>query len=529
MDCKELADLLSDKVLAELTSHERAVVAAHVAECSACKQEWGLDQESQDLHVAAGILDTHNSVKDAVMARINGGDAVPERQGGPKKLDGYELLGKLGRGGMGVVYKARQISVDRIVAVKILPQRLSRNEVYLERFFREARSAAKMNHSNIVQAFDAGFDRGYHYFVMEYIDGPTVADRLVSDGALSEREALTITRGVVAALVHAEQYGIVHRDIKPENIMLTSSGVVKVTDLGLAKSTVADNSITLEGHTIGTPYYMSPEQARGEKHLDTRSDIYSLGATLFRMVTGTVPFGGETPAVVLAKRLTEPTPSPQERRPGLSNAISSLILRMMAKDANRRTCSARELLADIDTILAGKTPPSEAPTRVSRPRSRRRVSPKAPSRVPIYIGVGLALLLLLVIGVTMNQSSGPSPEERAAAEIDKIKHSKDLAARKAWQDIEHYAEAQITATRAERLLAMIDDFDNKHRETGTWETARGKLDELRTAEEMLAQGLLKPESNQACQAGAERFRDCANELACDLDAIVRGTSHTQRL
>jgi len=251
------------------------------------------------------------------------------------------------------VYKARQVSMDRIVAIKVLRTALSRNEVYLERFFREARAAAKLNHSNIVHAIDAGVAGGYHYFVMEFVDGPTVAER-INEGPMDEAEALRITHEVAQALSHAQGHGIVHRDVKPENIMLTSDGTVKLADLGLAKSYDTDKSVTVDGRALGTPYYMSPEQARGESTLDTRSDIYSLGATLFHMVTGAVPFDGETSAIVVSKRLTEPVPSPRDLRPEISLATNRLIRRMMSKEPERRYETAEELLEDIEATMRGE-------------------------------------------------------------------------------------------------------------------------------------------------------------------------------
>ncbi len=454
MDCKELTDILSDKVLAELTAHERAGVAAHVAECSACKQEWGLDQESQDLHTAAEVLDAHNSVKDAVMARITGSetghplDAAAERQDGPEKLDGYELLGKLGRGGMGVVYKARQISVDRIVAVKILPQRLSHNEVYLERFFREARSAARMNHSNIVQAIDAGFDRGYHYFVMEHVDGPSVADRLRRDGVLDEKEALQVTRDIAAALAHAEKHNIVHRDIKPQNIMLTSDGVAKLADLGLAKRSVEETGVvtategvpadrfvtTAEGHAVGTPLYMSPEQASGERNLDTRSDIYSLGATLLHMVTGVVPFDDEATERILSERQTQSAPSPEELRPDLSPATCRLIRRMMAYDVAERYQSAEELLTEVDTILLGQTPISEAPTDEELAAQRRSVSRVRTSRV-LLIFLAMSAVILMTVGAFIAMSDRSQASRVSEPEQEQQRLTAELALARTWIDL----------------------------------------------------------------------------------------------
>jgi len=358
------------------------------------------------------------------------------RSGAKTSLAGYELLGKLGRGGMGTVYKARQVTMDRIVAVKVLRPSLSRNEVYIERFFREARAAAKLNHSNIIHAIDAGFAEGYHYLVMEFVDGPTLARRL-KDGPLSEAETLKITYQVAQALAHAQDHGIVHRDVKPENIMLTSAGVVKLADLGLAKSFEADSSITVDGKALGTPYYMSPEQARGESGLDTRSDIYSLGATLFHLVTGSVPFDGETPAIVVSKRLTEQTPSPRDIRPDISIATNRLIRRMMATDPANRYQTADELLSDIEAAMRGETlRPLQATTGASAiAASRKSKAAAKPNKLGLVVGCAAGVLALAVVVWLATRDWGPeeiplaqkAEKAFAAAAAYRQQHPDDLA------------------------------------------------------------------------------------------------------
>ncbi|HUU69308.1 MAG TPA: protein kinase [Planctomycetota bacterium] len=402
------ADLALEKGLA---SREQIDECTEIVEKA---KQIGAASTLPDTMVAKGYLAANQ--RDALLATIKRGDSKVT------SIGGYELVEKLGRGGMGVVYKARQTAMDRIVALKLLKPSLSRNDVFVERFFREARTAAKLNHPHIVLAIDCGFAEGYHFFVMEYVDGPTVAERLKQIGKFSEQEALKIAHDVAKALAHAEQHGIVHRDIKPENIMLTSDGTAKLADLGLARSYTTDSSVTVEGNTLGTPYFMSPEQARGDTNLDTRSDIYSLGATLFHMVTGRVPFDGETPAVVVSKRLTEPVPSPQQFRPDLSPATNRLIRRMMTKEPERRFQTSQGLLEGIEAAMRGELLRTDTPLEAPPPVVRHYAAPPKSSKTPLFAGIALAVLIAGVIAVIAMSRSEPS-----GAKVDPAKVQFDAA------------------------------------------------------------------------------------------------------
>ncbi|MHC4202434.1 MAG: serine/threonine-protein kinase, partial [Planctomycetota bacterium] len=218
-------------------------------------------------------------------------------------IPGYELIETIGAGSSGTVYKARQISMDRLVAIKVLPQKLAQDERFTERFMREARAVAKLNHPNVVTGIDVGEAGGVYYFVMEYVDGESVADRVRREGTVPEKEALEIARQVCLALDCAFKNGIVHRDIKPANILLTRGGEAKLADLGVARHAETEGVATRR--VFGTPYYMSPEQARGDAEIDTRSDIYSLGATLYHLLGGKPPFHGNAPKVVMTKQVSE--------------------------------------------------------------------------------------------------------------------------------------------------------------------------------------------------------------------------------
>lgn len=280
-----------------------------------------------------------------------------------QQIPGFQIMQKIGAGAMATVYKAKQLSLDRIVAIKVLPKRLSENTEFVERFYREGRAAAKLNHNNIVQAIDVGESAGYHYFVMEFVDGVTVYDEMVRSRVYSEKAAIEVIIQVCRALEHAHARGFIHRDVKPKNIMITRDGTAKLADMGLARemgdATAAEQEA---GRAYGTPYYISPEQIRGEKDVDFRTDIYSLGATFYHMVTGRVPFDGQTPAAVMHKHLKEPLKPPDHVNPALSTGLAEVIERMMAKTRDRRYRSTTDLLVDLERVLRGE-PPLQARTR----------------------------------------------------------------------------------------------------------------------------------------------------------------------
>jgi serine/threonine-protein kinase len=273
------------------------------------------------------------------------------------QIPGYQILGKLGAGAMAIVYKARQLSLNRIVAIKVLPKRFSENPEYVARFYKEGQAAAKLNHNNIVQAIDVGEAGGYHYFVMEYVEGKTIYDDLAAGKVYTESEALEIIIQVARALAHAHAKGLIHRDVKPKNIMINSAGVVKLADMGLARATTdIEAAQTEKGKAYGTPYYIAPEQIRGEVDIDGRADIYSLGATFYHMVTGRVPFMADDPTDVMRKHLREQLLPPDHINTSLSAGASEVIEVMMAKRKEDRYNNTEELLADLEAVRAGQTP-----------------------------------------------------------------------------------------------------------------------------------------------------------------------------
>ena len=270
-------------------------------------------------------------------------------------LGEFRLIKKIGQGGMGVVYEAVQVRLGRPVALKVLSQRFTEDQEYLERFQREAKSAAALSHANITQVHDIGEERGHHFFAMEFVDGKSVNDLLTEQGKLPLSQALHIVEGTAKGLRAAHRESIIHRDIKPDNIMLTRDGEPKLADLGLAKKMDDDSSMTQTGTGVGTPYYMPPEQARNARNVDHRADIYSLGVTLFQLVTGRRPFTGESSYGIILAHAMKPMPSGEEMGTPLPDAVESPIQRMCSKKPEERHQDYDSLLADIGEVKSGKS------------------------------------------------------------------------------------------------------------------------------------------------------------------------------
>jgi len=251
-------------------------------------------------------------------------------------LSGYEIVKRLGQGGMGTVYKARDLIGGRWVAVKLLAPFLASDEEYVKRFFQEARNLQKLHHPNIVAAYDAGVTGEHKFFIMEFVDGPSLEEVLHKKGILKEHTALEIVRQVAQALDYAWTHKIIHRDIKPQNIMLSQDRTVKLCDLGLSKDVTSDISLTMTGSVNCSPPYASPEQAQGLRDMDIRSDVYSLGISLFQMLCGELPFKGNAPGQFLIQHVTKAPPEPRSKNPKISSSVNDLILRMLQKDAKAR-------------------------------------------------------------------------------------------------------------------------------------------------------------------------------------------------
>lgn len=334
---------------------------ATVDEVEAAKSLQADQARESNQKTLAHVLIEQGMVTDRQIKRIK--RSIEESRSG-QQIPGYHIKAKLGSGAMATVFKARQISLDRLVAIKVLPRRLSENAEYVERFYKEGKAAAKLNHSNIVQAFDVGEAGGYHYFVMEYVEGHTLYDELAAGKVFTEPEALKVIIQIARALEHAHKQGLIHRDVKPKNIMITQEGIAKLADMGLARAASDSEAAQAEaGRAFGTPYYISPEQIRGEVDIDFRADIYSLGATLYHLITGQVPFEAATPAAVMHKHLKEPLTPPDHINTKLSAGIGEVVEVMMAKDRKRRYGSTTDLLMDLESIAHGE-PPLQARKRI---------------------------------------------------------------------------------------------------------------------------------------------------------------------
>jgi len=260
----------------------------------------------------------------------------------------YEILTEIGSGGMAKVYRAKDRYLQRIVAIKLLKEEFREDSEFLKRFDTEAQAAASLTHPNIVQIYDIGVDNNRYYIVMEYVDGITLKEYIARKGALDWQEAVNISLQVCSAMAKAHSRNIIHRDIKPTNIIMTSEGVPKVADFGIARSLVSETD-TVRIDTIGSVHYSSPEQARGG-YTDEQSDIYSMGVTMFEMVTGTLPFEGETPVSVALKHIQEVPPVPSSIKPDIPQALDEIILTAMAKSRRDRYATVSELINDLKKL-----------------------------------------------------------------------------------------------------------------------------------------------------------------------------------
>ena len=326
------------------------------------------------------------------------------------ELPGFELIAEIGSGGMGTVWKARQISLDRVVAIKMLPARAARDPADAKRFQAEAMSAAKLRHSGIVQVYDANVHEGIYYFVMEYVAGYSVGDWIRRKKKLTEEEALLVAHHVAEAFDYAwKNQRIIHCDIKPDNVMVDSDGTVKVADLGLARSIGDRRAWGCEEEVMGTPNYMSPEQVRGASNLDCRTDIYSLGAMLYQMVTGQMLFHDSNDDDVMEKQIGGTVDDPLDCNPSLSMGMCWLIEKMLAKNRDDRHSDWDAVLADIKMVQRGDMPLgpplAEGSSTVRRSASRTRATRhhRLPSleedKRKISPAIAVAVVLSLVLGV----------------------------------------------------------------------------------------------------------------------------------
>lgn len=337
----------------------------------------------------------------------------------------YEIIEKIGNGGMATVYKAKDLVLKRYVAVKILREEYTTDNEFIKRFNTEAESAASLTHPNIVSVYDVGKEGNLYYIVMELIKGKTLKEIIVEDGRMGWKWSVKIAKQIAQALETAHRNNIIHRDIKPHNIIITEDGTAKVTDFGIAKA-VSNSTITAFGTTIGSVHYFSPEHARGG-YTDAKSDLYSLGVVLYEMVTGRVPFDADTPVSVALKHMQEKPVPPIELNPAIPQSLNDLILKAMEKDPNMRYSTATEMIEDLDKIL--KNPEAEVGVvDKSQARARRiqqednqtnqNKSAKFKKYLEEHKGVKIALIVAIFlivfiasIGITLGVLNSGKPKD----------------------------------------------------------------------------------------------------------------------
>ncbi|MHB8945280.1 MAG: Stk1 family PASTA domain-containing Ser/Thr kinase [Bacillota bacterium] len=313
----------------------------------------------------------------------------------------YEIIERIGGGGMAIVYKARDGLLNRRVAVKVLRAQFADDEDFVRRFRHEAQAAASLSHPNIVSVYDVGEEDGIYFIIMEHVDGQTLKARITEAAPLSGQEVVSIALQIGQALSHAHQNKIVHRDIKPHNIMIGKDGRVKVADFGIARA-ASTSTLTTTGSIVGSVHYFSPEQARGGL-IDEKSDIYSLGVVLYEMLTAKVPFEGESPISVALKHVQEQVVPPKEINPKAPEGLSRVVMKALRKTQSERYQTVGEFLAELQRAAQGEKipelPPDLAPTLVMQgpllPRSKgRRLRPGAARATAIVLAA-----LLLIIGL----------------------------------------------------------------------------------------------------------------------------------
>jgi eukaryotic-like serine/threonine-protein kinase len=316
--------------------------------------------------------------------------------------DRYRLDAQVGHGGMSTVYRAFDVVLERQVAIKLMHRDIAADADQLERFRREARAVAQLNHPHVVGVIDAGEDDNTPYIVFEYVEGETLKDRIRRHGRLPIPEAVAYAIEIARALGAAHERHIVHRDVKPQNVLIDEEGTAKVTDFGIAR-TMTEEGLTADGRVLGTTDYVSPEQALGHE-VGPQSDLYSLGIVLFEMLTGDVPFSGENQVAVAMKHVREELPDVQVRRPEVSSALASVVDRATAKDLPRRYSDDTELIADLEEVLSietartgGATGEATSVLRTLPGSARRRL----PLRSRIGTGRLVALLALVAVGVAV--------------------------------------------------------------------------------------------------------------------------------
>jgi eukaryotic-like serine/threonine-protein kinase len=328
----------------------------------------------------------------------------------------YELVELVGKGGMSTVWKAHDRLLDRTIAIKVLHEQYTRDEEYLERFRREARSVAQLSHPNIVTVIDRGEDDSRQYIVFEYVEGENLKQLVERTGPLPVHNALILAVQMAKALAFAHQRGLVHRDVKPQNVLLNEDGQAKMTDFGIARS-VDVEGVTITGTVLGTSEYIAPEQARGQR-VDAQTDVYSLGVVLYELLTGGVPYQGENFVAIALRHVNEPVPSVLEHRPDCPPRVAMAVEQAMAKDPAQRYGSMDELVSELETCLTDLDPVSEEATMIARRpvvkprrRSERRARRRGGALWPLFAALAIvAVAVLAAYGALALRDDSDTPQ-----------------------------------------------------------------------------------------------------------------------
>ncbi len=365
--------------------------------------------------------------------------SIPALELGPGVTLGDFFIEKhLGQGGMGEVFLARQKALERPVALKVLPPaKTQQNKDFYNRFMQEIRMLGRLEHPNIVMAYHAGEDSGHYYYAMSYVDGEDLNVIVERDGALAEDRALQIVQRVAEALAYAwEEQRLLHRDIKPGNIMLDGKGEVKLLDLGLAKSLNEESGLTILGSMVGTPHYISPEQTRGDRELDCRSDIFSLGSTLYFMLTAREPFVGDDIMQVLYKVISAEPPPPRELNPAISAGCARLLALMMAKDPAARPADWRVLGGEVELVLNGLMPMSDGTQDGAPAATKSTVTPPAiPKKLTVagaksrrarWLKIAVIVFLVFCALIVIGDKTKLRKDQRRAGQL--VQQARELIA-----------------------------------------------------------------------------------------------------
>ena len=358
----------------------------------------------------------------------------------------YELEELVGTGGMSRVYRAHDRRLERLVALKVLHERLGADDEHVSRFHHEARAVAQLSHPNVVTVIDRGEDGGRRFIVFEYVDGENLKQLCERTGPLPVRRALEIAVAVADGLAYAHEHGVVHRDVKPQNVLLSRDGEVKVTDFGIARSLDAESGLTVTGTVLGTSSYLSPEQASGLR-VTPAADVYSLGVVLYELLAGAVPFPGGNQVVVALKHVNEPPPSLLDSRPDVPARLASAVARALQKDPEQRFASMDDFAAELRACLAGLESPDAELTMVTAPPYRTppptdapptRVARKARRRTPLVAALlGLAVVAAAVVALVLtarherpHAAAGGRRRQRHAPRRDRLRPRRKRSSRR---------------------------------------------------------------------------------------------------